>query len=119
MHCTMASNIVSAISPTAQKPTMKLLMIELYNEVASKYRAIGLLLDLSPSALQDIENRHNGDPNECLLDVLTKWMQLKVDPPATWEDIATAVDVLKRHDLADKLRRKYCHDDTEVSDFDL
>jgi len=97
----------------AQKPTVKLLMIELYSEVASKYRAIGILLDLSTSALQDIENRHRGNPKECLLDVLTDWTH-KVDPPATWEEIATALDVVECHDLADRLRRRYCPTDTEV-----
>lgn len=94
---------------------MKLLMIELYNEVASKYRAIGILLGLSTSALQDIENCHRGDPKECLLDVLTKWIH-KVDPPATWEEITIALDVVERQDLADRLRHRYCH---KVGGFDL
>ena len=103
--------------PTA--PTMKLLMEELYNEVASKYRAIGILLGLSTSALQDIENLHRGDPKECLLDVFTKWLHLRVDPPATWEEIASALSVVERNDLAIHLRRRYIYTDDEVSGFDL
>ena len=94
---------------------MKLLMVELYNEVASKYRAIGLMLNLSPSTIQDLENRHRGDPNECLLDVLTKWLQ-QVDPPASWEDIIKALHVVQRQDIAERLRYKYCQSNTEVGD---
>lgn len=96
-----------------QKPTMKLLIVELYNEVASKYRVIGLMLNLSPSTIQDLENCHRGDPSECLLDVLTKWLQ-QVDPPASWEDIIKALHIVQRQDIAERLRYKYCRSNTEV-----
>ena len=94
---------------------MKLLMKELYNEVASKYRPIGLLLNLSPSTIQDLENHHRGDPCECFLDVLTKWLY-QVDPPASWEDIIKALHVVQRQDIAERLRCRYCQSNTEVSD---
>ena len=94
---------------------MQLLMEELYNQVASKYRAIGLMLNLSPSTIQGLENRHRGDPNECLLDVLTTWLQ-QVDPPASWEDIIKALCIVQRQDIAEKLRYKYCQSNTEVGD---
>ena len=96
-----------------QKPTMKLLIVELYNEVASKYRVIGLMLNLSPSTIQDLENCRRGDPSECLLDVLTKWLQ-QVDPPPRWEDIIKALYAVQRQDIAERLRYKYCPSNTEV-----
>ena len=94
---------------------MKLLMKELYNEVASKYRAIGLLLNLSPSTIQNIENYHRGDPCECFLGVLTNWLY-QVDPPASWEDIIKALHIVQRQDIAERLRIRYCQSNSEVGD---
>ena len=90
-------------------------MVELYNEVASEYRAIGLMLNLSWPTIQDIEIRHSNNPKQCLLDVLTKWLQ-QVDLPASWEDIIKALHVVQRQDIAERLRYKYCQSNTEVSD---
>ena len=44
------------------------------DEVTSKWRAMGLALRLKPSDLDTIE-KHRSDPNDCLTDVLTKWLQ--------------------------------------------
>ena len=90
-------------------------MVELYNEVASEYRAIGMMLNLSLSAIQDIELRHSNNPKQCFLDVLAKWLQ-QVDLPASWEDIIKALDVVQRKDIAERLRYKYCQSNTEVGD---
>ena len=43
-------------------------------EVAPKWKALGLALRLQPGILHVIESNRL-DPNDCLTDVLTKWLQ--------------------------------------------
>ena len=89
------------------KPTEKQLMIELHNTVADKWHAIGTFLEISGGQLNIIADRHRGDPQKCLMDMLSGWLQ-RINPPATWSDIAGAVEFTGRPDVAQQIRQKYC-----------
>ena len=89
------------------KPTEKQLMIELHNTVANKWHAIGTFLEISGGQLNIIADRHRGDPQKCLMDMLSGWLQ-RINPPATWSDIAGAVEFTGRPDVAQQIRQKYC-----------
>ena len=89
------------------QPTARQLMIELHNTVASNWRAIGTHLDIPGEKLNIIADRQRGDPQKCLMDMLSGWLQ-RINPPATWPDIAEAVEFTGRPDIAQIIRQKYC-----------
>ena len=89
------------------QPTARQLMIELHNTVASNWRAIGTHLDIPGEKLNIIADRQRGDPQKCLMDMLSGWLQ-RINPPASWPDIAEAVEFTGRSDIAQIIRQKYC-----------
>ena len=82
-------------------------MKELYRTVASKWKSIGTLLDISEEELSTISEREHGDPQECLMGMLNVWLH-QTNPPANWPDIAAAVKFIGKHDIALEIRQKYC-----------
>ena len=82
-------------------------MKELYNEVASKWKSIGTLLDISEEELSTISQREHGDPQECLMAMLRVWLH-QTNPPASWPEIANAVDFIGKPDIAQQIRQRYC-----------
>ena len=82
-------------------------MKELYSTVASKWHPIGTYLGISDGELNTITEREDGDPQKSLIAMLGIWMQ-RISPPASWSDIADAVEVIERPDIAQKIRQKYC-----------
>ena len=82
-------------------------MKELYNKVASKWKSIGILLDIPEEELSTISQREHGDPQECLMAMLSVWLH-QTNPPASWHEIANAVDFIGKCDIAQQIRQKYC-----------
>lgn len=94
----------SAVEPI---PTKKLLMKELYSTVASKWHPIGTFLEIPDEELNTIAEREQGDSPKCLMAMLGVWLH-RTNPPASWSDIADAVEVIGMSDIAQRIRQKYC-----------
>ena len=82
-------------------------MKELFSTVASEWHHIGTYLEISDGELNMIAEREHGNPQKSLMAMLTVWLQ-RVSPPASWSDIADAVEVIGRPDIAQQIRQKYC-----------
>ena len=94
-------------SASESKPKLKDLMDALYHKVASKWKLIGIQLEIPEGMLATTTERKMGDPQQCLVEMLEWWLK-RVDPPATWSAIADAVEFLGEEQLASGLRQKYC-----------
>ena len=100
--------LILSLLPAGPKPTQKQLLQQLYNTVPDKWRPIGIYLEIPEAQLKTIDTQHRGDPQECLMTMLTeKWLS-RVSPPATWQDLAEAVEFVGYQDVAQKLRDKFC-----------
>ena len=94
--------------PGTSKPTQKQLMEQLYQTVADKWQPIGSYLEIPQAQLSAISERCHGDPQKCLMAVLTeKWLP-RVSPPPTWQELAAAIEFIGRPDVAKILRQLYC-----------
>ena len=103
-------SLVDLVSSTCAgpKPTQKQLLQQLYNTVPDKWQPIGIYLEIPAAQLKTIDAQHRGVPQECLMTMLTeKWLP-RVSPPATWQDLAEAVEFVGYQDVAQKLRDKFC-----------
>ena len=69
-----------------------------------------LLLGISEEELSTISQREHGDPQACLMAMLRAWLH-QLQPPASWPEIADAVDFTGRPDIAQHLRQIYCEHD--------
>ena len=88
------------------KPTMKQLLQQLYNTVADKWRAIGILLEIPEAQLMTIDEKYRGDPQKCLMAMLSNWLATSSSP--TWQELAESVEFVGYRNVAQKLREKYC-----------
>ena len=86
---------------------MQQLMKELYNNVASIWNPIGVFLGISDGELNTIAEREHGDPQACLMAILRVWL-LRPQPPASWPEVAKAVEFTGRPDIAQHIRQTYC-----------
>lgn len=84
-------------------------MEALYNSVASKWKEIGILLEIPCSSLKGILARHTGDPQQCLMEMLELWLE-RVEPPPIWAAMIEAVHFVGEEQLALQLKQKYCSD---------
>ena len=73
-----------------------------------KWRAIGTYLDIPAAQLSVIDELHRGDPQKCLMSMLTEQWLPRVSPPPTWQDLAEAVEFVGYPDVAQRLRQKFC-----------
>ena len=96
-------------SADTSKPTIKQLTIELYKNLASEWNLIGILLGISDGELSTISQREHGDPQKCLVAMLSVWLH-QTNPAASWREIANAVDFIGKQDIAQQIRQKYCKD---------
>ena len=48
-------------------------------DVAARWKALGTALGLKASDLDTIQARHQGDPTDCLRDMLVAWLQQRYD----------------------------------------
>ena len=96
-HIAVMTHIISFLSggetkkaPT--KPVLKDLMDALYHEVADKWKAIGVLLEIPKGTLASIAEKSQHDPHKCLLEMLETWLE-RIHPPASWATIIEAVGI--------------------------
>ena len=83
-------------------------MEQLYHTVPDKWQPIGTYLEVPQAQLSAINERYRGDPQRCLMAVLTeKWLP-RVNPPPTWCELAKAIEFVGRPDVAQTLRQTYC-----------
>ena len=83
-------------------------MEQLYHTVADKWLPISTYLEIPQAQLSAISERCHGDPQKCLMAILTeKWLP-RVSPPPTCQDLARAIDFIGRPDVAQTLRQLYC-----------
>lgn len=63
--------------------------------LAAKWKAIGMALRIKTGELNKIKSSCQGDPGECLTEVLTKWLQLNYDVEKygkpTWQKLVEVV----------------------------
>ena len=63
--------------------------------VAANWRSIGIALRLKLDVLESIETRFKGDPNVCLLHMVTEWLKRNFDVKKfgepTWQKLVKAV----------------------------
>jgi len=90
------------------KPTQKQLLQLLYHTVADRWKPIGIYLDIPGPQLKVIDKQHRGDPQECLMAMLTDCWLPRLSPPPTWQEIAEAVEFVGYPNVAQKLRDKFC-----------
>ena len=76
--------------------------------MADKWNLIGIYLEIPEGQLNAIDAKHRGDPQKCLMAMLTESWLPRVSPPPTWEEIAEAVEFVGYPDVAQKLRDKFC-----------
>ena len=98
---------VTFYSAGLSKPTKPQLMKELFSTVASEWHHIGTYLEISNGELSMIAEREHGDPQKSLMAMLSVWLE-RISPPASWSDIADAVEVIGRANIAQQIRQKYC-----------
>ena len=80
-------------------------MEQLYHTVADKWQPIATYLEIPHAQLSAINERCRGDPQKCLMAVLIeKWLP-RVNPPPTWQELATAIEFIGRPDVAQTLRK--------------
>ena len=82
-------------------------MKELCSTVAGEWHLIGTYLEISDGELNKIAERERGEPQRSLMAMLRVWLQ-RISPPASWSEIADAVEVIGRSDIAQQIRQKYC-----------
>ena len=76
--------------------------------MADKWNPIGIYLEIPEGQLNAIDAKHRGDPQKCLMAMLTESWLPRVRPPPTWAELAEAVEFVGYSDVAQKLRDKFC-----------
>ena len=75
----------------------------------TKWRAIGIELDIDPEDLNAIKEKQRDDPDKCLPDMISKWLKKarNANPP-TWTDICSALraDAVGNAAIADELEKE-------------
>ena len=69
-----------SVSP-GSKPTQKQLLQQLYNTVPDKWHPIGIYLEIPEGQLNVIGAKYHGDPQKCLMAMLTESWLPRVSPP--------------------------------------
>ena len=77
----------------------------LTEKISHKWRDMGGLLELSFSELDNISEKHRGDPKECCRAVLKEWLD---DPPpnypTTWQGLLELLEDSQLGGIVSKLR---------------
>ena len=77
--------------------------------MADKWNPISIYLEIPEGQLNAIDEKHRGDPQKCLMAMLTESWLPRVSPPQTWQEIITeALEFVGYPDMAQKLRDKFC-----------
>ena len=94
---------------------LKVLQEKLF-DVSNKWYNIGLQLLLNADTLDNIKSNCGSSTQDCLLEVLKKWLR-RVNPYPTWKAIIDALKsiVVGEGNLAQKLEDEYCKQDSTRS----
>ena len=86
-------------------------VIEALGEKAdSKWRRLGTFLRFEPSLLDTIQRANSKSVTDCMLDLVTKWVDKyegSGDLPRTWQTVVKAVRKLRSRKLAEELAKTY------------
>ena len=76
----------------------------------TKWKDIGLELDISQTDLDAIEAVHRSDIGRCFIEMLTLWLK-QVDPPPTWTALVAALQdpTIEEGGLAEEIESKFVH----------
>ena len=98
---------VAASSSRGGHPSLKDLFKEL-KQVASKWKNIGVMLEIDSGVLDNIEADNPKNCENCLREMLKVWLKQSVDPAPSWQGIIEVLDVLGEPKLARELKQRYC-----------
>ena len=104
------------ISPAPPAPATPLLK-ELSNALDSvvNWHSLGVKLGLEDHELSTIEQNYRGDGNErCKHEMLSRWLRSAKRP--TWKAVVDALQQMREHTVALKIRAKYCSSSTATTD---
>ncbi len=80
--------------------------LRLRDDMISRWRDVGHLVDISASRLDGILAHRLGDVRQCCQDVLQEWISRgSSDYPATWEGLLKILRSLELNSCADSLER--------------
>ena len=76
----------------------------------TKWKDIGLELDINQTDLDAIEAVHRSDIGRCLIEMLTLWLK-QVDPPPTWIALVAALQdpTIEEGGLAEEIESKFVY----------
>lgn len=62
-------------------------------------------LGLDLCKVEEIKQRHSGNPNMCKSSVYDTWLRLSVDP--SWRDVVNVLEQMDENNLASKIKQRY------------
>ena len=78
--------------------------LRLRDEMSSKWRDVGDLLEIDSSRLDCIHAHRMGDVRLCCRDILLDWLQMEDNSyPASWEGLLVLLEDLELNNVAKKL----------------
>ena len=91
-------------------------MKELSNALDSvvDWYSLGIKLGMKVHELATIEKNYHGDNERCKLETLNHCLESGKLP--TWKVVTDAVQLMGKHEVALKIRAKYCSSSTESAD---
>ena len=106
----MRCDLVISPATAAATPTLKGLSNALDSVV--DWYSLGVKLGLEDSELSTIEQNYRGDNERCKLEMLSHWLRNAKLP--TWQAVADALCLIGEHEVALKIREKYCSSSTDT-----
>ena len=96
---------VFTVSTGTKKPTLKLLNRHIKNDIAAKWRDLGIeLLDEEQHSKLDNIERNNHEVEDCCTELFKFW--LEVDTYASWNELIKALNNIDKKSLAEKIKRE-------------
>ena len=98
---------MAASSSQGGPPSLKDLLKEL-KLVASKWKNIGVMLDIDSGILDNIDADNPKNCENCLREMFKVWLKQSVNPAPSWQGMVEALDTLGEPKLARELKERYC-----------
>ena len=79
--------------------------LRLRNEMSSRWRDVGDLLEVESSHMEGMDAHRRGDMRLCCRDVFVDWLQMEEPSyPANWEGLLLLLEDLELNKMAKKLK---------------
>ena len=82
------------------------------HEARDKWYNLGVQLKVPVSDLRAIQTKfkYSNDPEDCLREMLTRWLSITIIPPPTWQTVVDALcsTPVDRPLIAEQIKSKYC-----------